>query len=207
MSVLKWVLIILCVCVVVVPMGDYTDDMAFNFSTFKNAIEGISDYQDGFLNDITRLGLCSEALSSALTEGKKVDIEYATRNEWYNFPYSDFNSESGLAVFRLRIFTDATDEEYVLYPTSWEYGVDSWEEYRDYVVKMYQPIKAFVDIYNEYVEADGFFEEIVLILGMIATALFAIIYMLVVFLFDSITMLWGVLLCLLQIIGVAPIRA
>lgn len=203
MRVLAWVLIILCVFTVLVPLRDYNDDEVFNFSTLKRSIESIGDYQAPFVDDLNRLGLISEALSSAITEGKKVDIEYATLNEWNNGGF-DF-AVDGYVSFRLRIRTDASDEFYVYYPTVYRVGVDSWEEYRDYVKGIYRPIEAFLDIYNEYVESDNVITDIVLVVGLIATALFAIIYILVVFLFDSIAMLWGVLVCILRILGLAPL--
>lgn len=205
MKILAWVLIILCVFTVLIPLRDYGDDEVFNFSTLKRSIESVGDYQGPFMNDLNRLGLISEALSSAITEGKKVDIEYATLNEWNNGGL-EFAAD-GYVSFRLRIRTDASDETYVYYPTTFRIGEGSWEEYRDYVKGIYRPISAFLDIYNEYVDSDNVVTDIILIVGLIATALFAIIYILVVFLFDSISMLWGVLLCILRILGLIPLPA
>lgn len=204
MRVLAWVLIILCVFTVLVPLRDYGDDEVFNFSGLKRSIESVQGYQEPFLDDLNRLGLISQALSSAITEGKKVDIEYATKNEW-NYGGLDFATNDGYMSFRLRIRTDATDETYVYYPTTYRIGVDSWEDYRDYVKSIYSPVSAFLDIYNEYIDSDNLFTDIILMIGLIGAGIFAIIYMLIVFLFDSIAMLWGVLLCAFRILGIVPI--
>ena len=85
-------------------------------------------------------------------------------------------------------------------------NVDDYELYSDYVKRTFAPIGLFVNSYNFYLEnIDSTFLTVIGGFGIIAGALYAIIFILVTFFFDLIVMLWGLILCVLRLLRFVPL--
>lgn len=158
------------------------DDKTVNFSHIKNSIESIDSYDDAFIDDIAKLGFVGEALTEAFSNGNIVHIRKCNRSGW-NDSYYEFVDDNGFVCFYLVSRSANGNEEQVAYPTSYNVNRDSYDDYSRYVDSIYGPISAFLDMWNEYNESDNnLFDETVLVLGMIVTGIFAIIYLIIVFL-------------------------
>lgn len=210
MRILAWVLIVLCIFTVLIPLRDYNDDEVFNFSTIKRSIEGISDYQDSFLADISRLGFLGEVLSLAVTEQKNVEILYATRFQYESSSQgrSEFVVDGETTIFKLRVYRSEFGAQYddISFVTPITWSSDNYDEYLNYVDSLTRPIALFIDAWNSFVDAP-WYSVLLDSIALVASGIYMIIYILIAFLFDSITMLWGVLLCALRILGVVPLPA
>ena len=204
MKTLLKVLVIFLAVVSLLPLGFLSSDEFFSYSHIKASIESVNDYDDQFITDISRLGLYGQVLTFLVSDGYTVSVRAASRAEYedrvtFNVGnrHDVFISENGTASFVLLADTGSDFIEVTL-PTPFIVNDDDYELYSDYVERTFAPISLFVNSYNFYLEnIDNSLLTVIGGFGIIAGALYAIIFILVTFFFDLIVMLWVITLLLL----------
>lgn len=203
MKTLRNVLIIFVVLIALLPIGDYVDDTVFNYSHIKRAIESVDNYDDQFVDDVSKLGLYGEILTHLVSDSAFTYLFYASEEQFDNRDRSVVSSSGYVSLIVIYETSDGYEE--VFFPTPINVNTDSYDDYVDYYERTLLPINRFVEAYNVYLEVDNVLLEIIAIIGIIAGGIFGIFFLLFVFLFDSITMVWGLILCLLRLIGLVPV--
>lgn len=212
MKTLLKVFVVFLAVVSLLPLGFLSSDDFFSYSHIKASIESVNDYDDQFITDISRLGLYGQVLTFLVSDGYTVSVRAASRAEYYDADNGNvgnrhdvFISENGTASFVLLADTGSDFIEVTL-PTPFNVNVDDYELYSDYVKRTFAPIGLFVNSYNFYLEnIDSTFLTVIGGFGIIAGALYAIIFILVTFFFDLIVMLWGLILCVLRLLRFVPL--
>lgn len=218
MKKLGTVFIVFIAVISLLPLGDILDDNSFNYSHIKNCFESVESYDDAFVTDISKLGFYGDIISTVVTDSLKAEIVYASDFEWSSGARG-FVSPNGDVVFSVLYYDEDSFvtsrasgsgggrgiSYYVDFPTPFNINSDGYSEYESYVQRTYFPIKLFINSYNDYLEADNFFENMIAGIGVVSGGIFGIVFLLIVFLFDSISMIWGVILCVLRLIGIVPL--
>lgn len=212
---MKTIAICLVVIIAVVsflPIRDSLNSNALKYSVIKRSIEALDGSADNFVTDFNHMGVLTQAVQYAVAENKKVYFEYATINEW-NHGYTDFVSPDGYFTFRLRVREDTSggyNETIIDFPTTYriDFTTGSYDDYRQYCKNIWRPIGGFIDQYNNYIDHmddDIWLGDFWAILPLIPTGLFAIIYVLIIFLFDSVAVVWSLITCVLRCVGFMPL--